>query len=133
MNIFFFQISKAYLFNSFSKRSSLVWHIRNLHKRTGPHICDFCNKSCPTPNALKAHRIYAHLEKRKFECMECGKILKRAISLKEHMMIHSGSNTGLYSCPYCTRTFNSSSNMYTHRKKEHPVEYEKNKQNSSFK
>ena len=39
------------------------------------------------------------------------------------MAIHAG-RTDLYNCSFCTKTFRSSANMYAHRKKSHPKEYE---------
>lgn len=42
------------------------------------------------------------------------------------MAIHAG-RTDLYSCSFCTKTFRSSANMYAHRKRAHPKEYEESR------
>lgn len=38
------------------------------------------------------------------------------------MASHTGSV--LYRCPWCPKTFNSSANLHSHRKKGHPIEWE---------
>lgn len=39
------------------------------------------------------------------------------------MTLHTGESH-LYTCTFCTRTFRSSANMYAHRKRSHPKEYQ---------
>ena len=40
------------------------------------------------------------------------------------MATHTGDKN-LYSCSFCPKTFRVNSNMYAHRKKNHPMEYAK--------
>lgn len=42
---------------------------------------------------------------------------------QEHMTLHTGE-AYLYTCTFCSKTFRSSANMYAHRKRNHPREYE---------
>lgn len=39
------------------------------------------------------------------------------------MTLHTGE-AYLYTCTFCSKTFRSSANMYAHRKRNHPREYE---------
>ena len=43
----------------------------------------------------------------------------------DHFQEHMASHTGdvLYSCDFCDRTFNSSANRASHRKKMHPQQW----------
>ncbi|XP_065093565.1 zinc finger protein 91-like [Ochlerotatus camptorhynchus] len=84
----------------------------------GPVTCDICGKEAVNELALASHKRFNHEERPSFACSYCGKQFKRILRLKEHEANHRGEV--LYSCPYCPRTCNSSSNMYTHKKVAHP-------------
>ncbi|KXJ71424.1 hypothetical protein RP20_CCG020603 [Aedes albopictus] len=84
----------------------------------GPVACDICGKEAVNELALASHKRFNHEERPSFACSYCGKQFKRVLRLKEHEANHRGEV--LYTCPYCPRTCNSSSNMYTHKKVAHP-------------
>lgn len=84
----------------------------------GPVTCDICGKEAVNELALASHKRFNHEKRPGFACSYCGKQFKRILRLKEHEANHRGEV--LYSCPYCPRTCNSSSNMYTHKKVAHP-------------
>ncbi|KAH8292941.1 hypothetical protein KR018_001505 [Drosophila ironensis] len=110
-------------------KHSLKKHVRR-HNGTAA-TCDLCGKVSPNRSAMLSHQRYVHLTDRKHECSVCGKAFKKAISLKEHMTMHTGEV--LYKCPHCPKTFNSNANQHTHRRKCHPKEFEETRQARSDK
>ncbi|KAH8319746.1 hypothetical protein KR074_004907 [Drosophila pseudoananassae] len=110
-------------------KHSLKKHVRR-HNGTAA-TCDLCGKVSPNRSAMLSHQRYVHLTDRKHECSVCGKGFKKAISLREHMTMHTGEV--LYKCPHCPKTFNSNANQHTHRRKCHPKEFEEARQARSEK
>ncbi|XP_037821317.1 transcription factor grauzone-like isoform X2 [Lucilia sericata] len=100
-------------------KHNLQLHLRSLHK-PAKFECPECGRICKNKHSLTCHLRNTH-SNQIFTCDECQKNFKSAMSLKEHMASHTG--VPLYSCPFCTKTFNFRANMYTHRKKVHPLEY----------
>lgn len=101
-------------------KHSLKKHVRR-HNGTAA-TCDLCGKVSPNRSAMLSHQRYVHLTDRKHECSVCNKAFKKAITLREHMTMHTGEV--LYKCPHCPKTFNSNANQHTHRRKCHPKEFE---------
>lgn len=100
-------------------------HLQYTHyEKQQTHICDICEQQYPNSRALQSHKRVVHIEER-FECEFCGKKFKRAINLKEHRTIHTGEV--LYACDICGVTMNSKANLYTHTKKNHPLEWAEKK------
>lgn len=91
------------------------------HKDKRQHICVTCNKECTSRSSLAAHIRYVHLKVREFECNICKKQFRRRLELTEHMARHTGEI--LYKCPFCPKTFSSSSNYFSHRKNRHPSQF----------
>ncbi|KAH8401083.1 hypothetical protein KR009_003008 [Drosophila setifemur] len=101
-------------------KHSLKKHVRR-HNGSAA-TCDLCGKVSPNRSAMLSHQRYVHLTDRKHECSVCRKAFKKAITLREHMTMHTGEV--LYKCPHCPKTFNSNANQHTHRRKCHPKEFE---------
>ncbi|XP_053674582.1 transcription factor grauzone-like [Anopheles nili] len=110
----------------FNGKYNLKKHIRFLHKEEGQVFsCDLCQHVSPNSRALANHKQRIHVEE-KYECEYCGKRFKRRPNLREHIASHT--NVPLYSCEICkNRTFNSKANYFTHRKNQHPEEWEAQK------
>ncbi|XP_068146515.1 transcription factor grauzone [Drosophila tropicalis] len=101
---------------------SLRKHIRRHQSSYEECTCNICGKVSPNRSAMLSHQRYVHMLDRKHECSVCNKAFKKAITLKEHMTMHTGEV--LYQCPHCPKTFNSNANKHSHRKKCHPKEFE---------
>lgn len=127
------------------KNKKSIWTHRRICQSSGPVACDICGKMAPNPEQLKNHKKFMHQDQRVHQCSYCEKAFKRPIDLKvdfkelpfflniqivnhhdstfkqEHETIHTGEV--LYTCNFCPKTFNSNSNLYSHRRKMHPIEY----------
>ncbi|XP_055626008.1 gastrula zinc finger protein XlCGF26.1-like [Toxorhynchites rutilus septentrionalis] len=101
---------------------SLRMHMIRHREESKVFVCDTCGKQSPNSHALRKHIQDQHTMERIHQCTLCEKSFKRALVLKEHMATHTGQR--LYSCTHCGKEFKGSANLYTHRKKAHPVEWQ---------
>nr|CAD7198623.1 unnamed protein product [Timema douglasi] len=90
--------------------------------------CAVCGRVYPTNSTLRAHSI-THSDLRPHACPLCDKTFKRNQDLKFHINQHTGARP--YQCPYCPKAFASSGNCFSHRKRMHPREVERDRERAA--
>ncbi|CAG9772234.1 unnamed protein product [Ceutorhynchus assimilis] len=90
--------------------------------------CEVCGRVYPTNSTLRAHSI-THSDLRPHKCPLCDKTFKRNQDLKFHINQHTGARP--YQCPYCPKAFASSGNCFSHRKRMHSIEVERDRERAA--
>lgn len=88
--------------------------------------CNLCEYFTKKEKLLKNHIIAKHSLDRPWECNDCSKTfkVKRALTIHKAQSHSDRPNTGR-TCEFCSRTFASSTNYYTHRKNLHAAELQR--------
>ncbi|BHF71775.1 hypothetical protein SprV_0401483500 [Sparganum proliferum] len=138
------------------RRSSDLRRHMFLHSGVRPYGCDFCSRRFIIQGRMLQHMIKAHGEEgsaraaqysfsrrrylqrlarlqrtfttpQKFTCHVCGAICRTLTGLRGHVRAHT--NTNIYACPHCNRSFRSSMQRKRHlrvcstsRTASHPAE-----------
>ncbi|CAL8317772.1 unnamed protein product [Lota lota] len=95
----------------FSTPHGLEVHVRRSHSGTRPFGCSVCRKTFGHAVSLEQH-MNVHSQEKSFECKMCGKTFKRSSTLSTHLLIHS--DTRPYPCQYCGKRFHQKSDMKKH-------------------
>uniref|UniRef100_A0A182M5Y9 C2H2-type domain-containing protein n=1 Tax=Anopheles culicifacies TaxID=139723 RepID=A0A182M5Y9_9DIPT len=104
---------------------SMSKHMKTIHSEDDPVNCDLCGKMFRTPFHMKRHQkntCEVTMDSRSFKCEVCGKGFSTKLTMTEHMTTHTRTNQ--YQCAFCFKSFGYISNLYKHRKKAHPQEWQ---------
>ncbi|XP_053668506.1 zinc finger protein 667-like [Anopheles marshallii] len=104
---------------------SMSKHMKTIHSEDDPVNCDLCGKMFRTPFHMKRHQkntCEVTMDSRSFKCEVCGKGFSTKLTMVEHMTTHTRTNQ--YQCAFCFKSFGYISNLYKHRKKAHPQEWQ---------
>lgn len=87
------------------------------------HNCTLCTYTTKKEHLLKNHILTKHTSDRPWSCDECDKTfkVKRALTIHKAQSHIEGAKSGR-TCEFCSKTFGSSTNYYTHRKNLHAAE-----------
>ncbi|XP_053679343.1 zinc finger protein 43-like [Anopheles nili] len=105
--------------------SNMPKHMKTVHSMEEPVSCDQCGKTFRSTFHMKRHRkntCAATIDSRKHKCEVCGKGFCMKLTMMEHMTTHTRANQ--YQCAFCFKSFGYISNLYKHRKKAHPLEWQ---------
>lgn len=107
---------------------SMPYHILKNHS-VNPFPCDICSSAFQTEETLQRHVMRVHTKGN--ACQYCGKKFRN----KKHMLDHEAVHTGeiRYTCEFCGLKCRSNGNYLGHKRKKHPVEYQRQKADTQAK
>lgn len=97
-------------------------------------VCTECQRCFKNNKLLNLHHVSVHsITPNSFKCCKCGRIFKKAASLKRHELVHS--NLRNFSCSECETYFKHKSSYMKHKATVHSEErlFQCKKCDSSFK
>ncbi|XP_077287323.1 uncharacterized protein LOC143912050 [Arctopsyche grandis] len=96
--------------SKFASKSSLLSHMRAVHQRLKPFVCDQCGRAFTTKGILEEHQV-RHSDARPHICTICRKSFKTKQRLSIHLDTH---NDTVYQCPHCPVLLNSRRTLRMH-------------------
>lgn len=105
---------------TFNSSSTLQTHIRKVHRELKrDYECPECHKIFLNPSQLKYHRQGVHHvgPPMLYSCSICSKECFSRGKLNSHMSTHSEERS--YQCDQCERSYKTSGNLWTHKKRRH--------------
>lgn len=102
------------------KRSNLVRHIANIHRKSFPFICEepTCNRRFQSNNNLQRHVLSVH-DGRKYLCVKCTRKFKTVESLQGHYESAHKNQICTLRCKHCGGCYSRQSVLRRHEHDHH--------------
>ncbi|KAH6931163.1 hypothetical protein HPB50_022594 [Hyalomma asiaticum] len=100
----------------FNRKARLDLHMKYLHLKEKPHVCNQCGKGFTRREDLNRHSVL-HTGEKPFQCPTCHKRFAIKPSLKIHMVTHTKEEPR--SCHECGRAFIRKDCLMRHMRKRH--------------
>nr|XP_054926046.1 zinc finger protein 678-like [Dermacentor andersoni] len=100
----------------FNRKARLDLHMKYLHLKEKPHVCEDCGKGFTRLEDLNRHLVL-HTGEKPFQCPTCHKRFAIKPSLKIHMVTHTKEEPR--SCHECGRAFIRKDCLMRHMRKRH--------------
>ncbi|XP_025208066.1 zinc finger protein 354B-like [Melanaphis sacchari] len=103
-------------FHCFAKYESMLHFERHVatHFTRNEYLCDFCPTMFNRVSGLLDHLAKHKIDRQRFTCQECGKVLANRLSFTIHQRTHTGEKP--HACKYCDRTFSQISSKQYHER-----------------
>ena len=97
---------------TFSSRSNLNKHVISHGERQC--CCKHCGKMFHYENYLRDHISSVHFNIHKYQCTDCGKLMKSKTGLIAHVKQFHRENADIFTCEVCGKCFKQKGNLQTH-------------------
>lgn len=106
----------------FVNGKTLSKHVKSVHLKIKPFICNVCGFKCSRKSVLEIH-VRQHKGEKPLACNICPFQTRDQSSLKQHKKRHQSQSNRNYKCVACEYTSIQTSNLKTHIRIKHPERY----------